>query len=341
MTATTLGRTGPRPVAWSGLAWVTWRQHRAALAGACALLGVLAAYLGYMGLEMHGAYAKVAACRPGSSAACQQLLNTFNQDYYGSQRGSVLSSGINAQTVPFFLLAVPILLGVFMGGPVLARELESGTFRFAWTQGCGRLRWTVAKLVLLASALSLAAYGLSVLFAWYFSPFFAEGKTGKFPMQLFGNLGIDFAAWTLLAFAVAAFLGVVIRRAVPAMATALAACTVLDVATMMSLRQHYVSASLASGVNPPSGTYAWVLSQWLTGPGGRQVSVFSIPMSVEMSSNPNAFGAWLHAQHITQWWSYLPGSKFWELQLIEGGWILAASAILLAATVVIVRRRAA
>jgi hypothetical protein len=142
----------------------------------------------------------------------------------------VVSSGINAQTVPFFLLAVPILLGAFTGAPVLAREL----------------------------------------FTWYFSPFFAEGQTARFPMQLFGNLGVDFAAWTLLAFSAAAFLGVVIRRTVAAMAVALAGCTVLDVATMMAIRQHYATPLVASGSNPPGGGSAWMMGQWVAGPDGTQ-----------------------------------------------------------------------
>src|SRR5664279_344571 len=34
-----------QPVPWRRMAWVTWRQHRAALTGVAALLGGLAAYL--------------------------------------------------------------------------------------------------------------------------------------------------------------------------------------------------------------------------------------------------------------------------------------------------------
>jgi hypothetical protein len=313
MTATAVRGAAVRPprVPLGRVAWVTWRQHRPALAGAVALLGVLGVYLLYMGLEIHHAYAEVTACHPAGSASCQQLAALFKRDYYGSQQGSVVSSGINAQTVPFFLLAVPILLGVFTGAPVLARELESGTFRFAWTQACGRVRWALTRLILLAGALTVLAYGFSQLFTWYFSPFFAEGQTARFPMQLFGNLGVDFAAWTLLAFSAAAFLGVVIRRTVAAMAVALAGCTVLDVATMMAIRQHYATPLVASGSNPPGRGSAWMVSQWVAGPDG------------------------------TQWWSYIPGSDFWRFQLIEGGWLLGLSALFIAAAIWVVRRRAA
>jgi hypothetical protein len=39
-----------------------------------------------------------------------------------------------------------VLLAMFAGPPVVARELENRTFRYAWTQGIGRMRWTAAKL---------------------------------------------------------------------------------------------------------------------------------------------------------------------------------------------------
>jgi hypothetical protein len=42
-----------------------------------------------------------------------------------------------------------------------------------------------------------------------------------------------------------------------------------------------------------------------------------------------------------QWWRYIPVSRFWPMQFIEGGWLLALSVILAAATVWLVRHRAA
>ena len=41
------------------------------------------------------------------------------------------------------------------------------------------------------------------------------------------------------------------------------------------------------------------------------------------------------------WTSYQPASRFWPFQLIEGGWLLASSALLIATTVWLVHRRAA
>ncbi|HEY2638727.1 MAG TPA: hypothetical protein VGI66_02415 [Streptosporangiaceae bacterium] len=45
-------------------------------------------------------------------------------------------------------------------------------------------------------------------------------------------------------------------------------------------------------------------------------------------------------QHgYTQWWSYQPAGRYGHFQLIEGGWLLALSLVLVAATVWMIRRR--
>ena len=123
--------------------WVTWRQHRVALASVDALLGVLAVYLWRAGLQLHHAWAAATACRPASSTACSTMISDFT-----------FAPRPPRDDRPALLQAVPALIGAFVGAPILARELQTGTFRYAWTQGFGRWRWTVAKLVLLAVGLT-------------------------------------------------------------------------------------------------------------------------------------------------------------------------------------------
>ena len=175
-----------RPVPWRRMAWVTWRQHRAALGGVTVFLGAFAVYLWLTGLQLHHAYAT--ACHPVGSLACAM---NFTGRY-----------GITGIFVSVALQAVPPLIGAFAGAPVLARELETETFRFAWTQGIGRWRWTLAKLVLLAVAVAAAAGAFTVLFSWYASPFFAAGYVIPLSTRVFDLHGIAFAAWTLAAFAI-------------------------------------------------------------------------------------------------------------------------------------------
>ena len=60
-----------------------------------------------------------------------------------------------ADHLPHLVMLLPGLIGVFVGAPLVARELESGTFRFAWTLARSRVQWIVTKLVLLAVVLRL------------------------------------------------------------------------------------------------------------------------------------------------------------------------------------------
>ena len=219
-----------RPLPWRRMAWVTWRQHRFALGGVTVLLGAFAVYLWLTGLQLHHAYAT--ACHPVGSLACAM---NFTGRY-----------GITGIFVSVALQAVPPLIGAFAGAPVLARELETGTFRYAWTQAFGRWRWAVAKLVLLAVAVAAAAEAFSVLFSWYNQPFFAAGYVIPLSTRVFDLHGIAFAAWTLAAFAIGVLAGMLIRRVVPAIAATLAVYAGLALATTVYLREHYMAPLITS-----------------------------------------------------------------------------------------------
>jgi ABC-2 family transporter protein len=322
-----------RPLPWRRMAGVTWRQHRAALAGVAVLLGALAVWLWSEGTRVHHAWTAATACRPARSAACQDLGTAFNGTW-------------NLMSIPtVLLLVVPALIGAFAGAPVLARELETGTFRFAWTQGIGRWRWTLAKLVLLAVAVTAAAGAFSVLFSWYNQPFFAAGYATPLSTRVFDLGEVAFAAWTLAAFAIGALAGMLIRRVVPAIAATLAAYAALALATALYLRQHYMTPLLTSKPNLPAS--AWIVNQWYTKGGkfafpakGSQI-VSAVQHSCPPRINVSLSPAQCLSQHGYTWWaSYQPGNRFWPFQWIEGGWLLALSVLLIAATIWLVRRRA-
>ena len=162
----------------------------------------------------------------------------------------------------YVLQTVPALIGAFVGAPVLARELETGTFRYAWTQAFGRWRWALAKLVLLAVAVAAAAGAFSVLFSWYNQPFMAAGYEIPFSTRVFDLHGVAFAAWTLAAFAIGVLAGMLIRRAVPAIAATLAAYAGLAFATALWLREHYITPLVTSSTNLPGS--AWIINHWYT-----------------------------------------------------------------------------
>ena len=331
-----------RPVPWQRMGWVTWRQHRTALVGVAALLGALAVLLCIVGLHVHQAYSAAAACRPTSSAICDDMFGNF------SVMDGFLANG-------FLLQALPALIGVFVGAPLLAREMETGTFRYAWTQGIGRLRWALAKLVLLAISVTVASGLFSLVTTWYYQPYFAASNPVPQPPlapTLFDLRGVAFPAWTLAAFAIGALAGMLIRRVVPAIAATLAVYTGLVFAAGGFLRAHYLTPVLTSSLNVP-GT-AWIASQWWTVTRSGQFAwAGRPPMSVlgnitcPNSGPPNGKPTMVSieqcvVQHgYTQWTSYQPTTRFWPFQWIEGGWLLVLSVLLIAVTVWLVRRRAA
>jgi ABC-type transport system involved in multi-copper enzyme maturation permease subunit len=304
------------------------------------------------GLPLHQAWAAAAACHPASSSACQDLVLNFNGSATDKFMASKGAGGV-------LLQLLPALIGAFAGAPVLARELETGTFRFAWTQGFGRWRWALAKLVALAVVLAAATAALGVLVSWYYQPYLGTGSQPVDLVQnspfadLFPLRAVTFPAWTLAAFAISALAGMLIRRVVPAIVTALAVYAGIAFATAGLLREHYMAPLVTSSPNLP-GT-AWIISQWSTlhgrfaFAGNPPVSIFNQLGSCLNAGNskPLAGGfpeqqALCLAQHgYTQWTSYQPASRLWPFQWIEGGWLLALSALLIAAIIVLVHRRAA
>jgi hypothetical protein len=258
-----------------------------------------------------------------------------------------------AGIVAALLQVTAAVIGAFAGAPVLARELETGTFRYAWTQGFGRRRWAAAKLVLLAIAVVAVAGTFSLMFSWYYQPFFTSGDSTPLGSTVFDLRGIAFAAWTLAAFTIGAVAGVLIRRVVPAMAATVVAWGGLAFVTGTFLREHYEAPLSTASPNLPGS--AWVISQWWAR-GGRPASLSSLnqvlrPVGVRAATAGRfqAFGShlanldpvqYLVRHGFTQMTSYQPASRFWTFQFIEGGWLLALSLVLIAVTVWLVRRRA-
>jgi len=220
--------TEPRPVPWQGMIWVTWRQHRGLLIGILAVF--LAAVLAMLavGMRIHQDYAALAACHPAASPACAGLGDYFNSTDWHE------GNGIHAA-----VQVAPVLLAIFAGPPILAREFEDGTFRYAWTQGIGRVRWTVTRLVILGVVVAVAALALSLECTWFFDPFLRTQNMTAVSPAVFGARGVVYAAWTLTALCLGTFLGTLLRRLLPAMLVTLAAYLALAAVTWFYLRGHY------------------------------------------------------------------------------------------------------
>jgi len=207
---------------------VTWRPHRALLLTVAAVFCGAGAGMLVTGLRIHHDYALLTSCRPAASPACQGLSNFFNSTDW--HEGLYVHVAVQA---------APLLIAMFAGPPVVARELETRTYRYAWTQGIGRVRWTAAKLALLGSVLTILAFAISQLLTWFFAPFMATEQLTVRTPTVFDTSGLSYAAWTLTAFCLGAFLGTLLRRILPAMAVTFGVYGGLAGATWFYLRDHY------------------------------------------------------------------------------------------------------
>jgi hypothetical protein len=130
--------------------WLTWRQHRAQALATLIGLGAIGVFLLITGPRIASAFNELHACLVAPGQDCSLLHDSFDQRFNGLQF-----------LIPAFMV-VPLLMGVFLGAPLIAREVEQGTHRLAWTQSVTRGRWAVTKIGLV-SVFTLAAAGL---FAW-------------------------------------------------------------------------------------------------------------------------------------------------------------------------------
>jgi hypothetical protein len=219
--------TEREPVPWRQMLWVTWRQHRGLLVSVTVIFVVAVIAMIGEGPKIHRDYGNVTACHVANSASCLQLTSESNTDWH-------LGNGIRIA-----LLAVPVLLALFAGPPVVARELENGTFRYAWTQGIGRVRWTIAKFAVLGSLLTIGAFVISQEFTWFFDPFLSRPTLNVLTPAVFDTRGLTYAAWTLTGFCLGVFLGTLVRRVLPAMAATLVAYVSLALVTLFYLHHHY------------------------------------------------------------------------------------------------------
>jgi hypothetical protein len=332
------------------MTWLVWRQYRNQAYLAAAALAAFAVLLLVTGQQMASQY-HTALSLCAASHSCGNLANTLTL-------GNPVVSLLVTLTV-----VVPCLLGVFWGGPLVARELETGTSQFAWMQSVTRRRWLIIKVgwILLAAA----AWGgaVSALVTWWSSPVNALEHQNFQPAQ-FDIQGIVPIGYALFAVALGIATGTLLRHSLPAMAITIGVFTFLRLVISEDFRSHYMTAltSTASFLHPgrhpvlPAGSY-WLVSQGLVGPGGRLLSASSRPSSgihvdgVPIASIPRAcqalafqgphgFFPCLAAHgYRGSFITYQPASRYWAFQGIETGIFVLIAVALIAVTAVIVLRR--
>jgi hypothetical protein len=290
------------------MTWAAWRLQRTETLIAAAIVAAVAVLLVPVGLHMASVYNDdhLSACVNVQQkfVTCGHALGDFLQRFEGLNR-----------ILGWFNL-LPGLIGVMLAAPLLL-ELENGTFRFAWTQSVTRRRWIAGKLGIAVAVALATALVFSQLVTWYRGPL--DDLQGRLDSSSFDFEGTVDYAYVLFALALALTIGVLARRAVPALIVGFVSYVVARVFVDTSLRQHLLtpaSATWKASALGPNLNRAWVFEM---GPSDR-FGHFTAPIFKAATAAPCAKGqGCILAQPVGDYMhaAYLPASRFWALQGVE------------------------
>jgi ABC-type transport system involved in multi-copper enzyme maturation permease subunit len=319
--------------------WVAWRQQRLQILLSIVLIAVVAAVVFYFRLDAVEFLRSrgIDGCRVIDEGRCTPAAMNAFADRFKSYVG----------VIPLVLLCLPVLLGMFAGAPLFAREFEQGTHIFVLSQSVGRYRWWTTKLLLGGIPVVAAMVALGLVSSWALRPlsFVAHGRmmTPGFETQ-----GLVIAAYAVLAFAIGATAGLLSRNTVAAMAATIGLYLVLLVGVVGVARDSYMepeskSGAVAAGavIGSQSGRSvvpddARRLDTTYFDKAGAQVT---FDPSSCLESDMNIEGCLGRQGIVSLTARFNPDSQFWGFQLIESAIFLAIALALLAVGGWALRRR--
>jgi hypothetical protein len=305
--------------------WLVWRQHRWQFLAVTALVAV---YCGYLLWLVHAAPEAIRECSP-IDPECTKI----NQ---------LIPRWTNAVFVGNLL---PLAVGVFWGTPLLAREVEQGTIRLAFTQSVSRRRWLAVKLGVLAGvgALLGLVVGASVSFCTGRLDDFADPPFGN--DLLFSQAGLMPAATWVFALLAGVAFGAFLRRLMPAVAATVVALS-LVFAGVIALRPHLIPPVVRIAVTqeqfvgdpgPEAIESGWIYRVSYLDRDGSELSSAAAGRLCADPGNSSPTTECVDRLGLRQRVVYQPADRYVWFQLAESGLLLLVSAGLLLA----VRRRVA
>ncbi len=329
--------------------WLTWRQFRGSVAVVLGALSIAAVALAITGPQL------------------AETLRANGEDFFtvlgtDAMKNAVFTIGTALAYV------VPAVVGAFWGAPMVAREIEAGTYRLVWNQSITRSRWLATKLGI-AGLGAVVAGSIGLVMTWWSGPLddaVLKGFTDNSPLSvpriwpdIFGSRGLVPIGMAVLALAIGVTAGLVVRRTVAAMAVTLATIVAVQVVMPVFVQSHLMAPEsfttalssenirgfMMSGdqsaadplieVEVASGKPgSWVTENRTLDPDGDPVEYLP-PWALACAPEPRANPATVDAcftrladEGYRQQVQYQPASRFWAMQLRETGLLLGVAALL-------------
>jgi ABC-type transport system involved in multi-copper enzyme maturation permease subunit len=317
------------------LSRLIWRQHRGELFFLGAGMLLIVVFLAIVHALLAQSYADlgIGACDPPATDSCRNALN------------SLLTRYTWLSLVNYALLLMPALLGIFVAAPLVAREFEAGTFRFAWMQSVTRSQWFWAKALAVVSASSLATAVITVAVTWALAPLVRVDELMRLnfmiPMTfpLFDVSGTALVASTVFAVAVGTLFGALTKRTVLAMVLCLVVFAGVRIPMNSYVRPNLLPPlTLTAPISVNNPVQLVPLGSWLRGTGfiDRQGNTYEVLAMVagpcsSTGSGDAAFSRCVDDLGLRAFVVYEPPDRFWVYQGIESGAYVTIAAILLLA----------
>ncbi len=230
--------------------WLTWKMHRFEVIAGVLLIGLLAisawimtGHITSLGLSD--------ACWPrdadGNYAtnACDSLMN----DFYSitSSEGGFVRIGL--------ALVAPIV-GLILGVPIVARELELRTTSFAWSLQASRSHWLASRALPMLLVAMVAFVVLGIMGSMFFDTL-AVGRQGAALTEVASG-GAALVARGLMAVGVALLVGALTGRTMPAF---IIAAIVVVAWSVMGVTMIQAQLSHGWAVWTPSNDDSWQTGQ--------------------------------------------------------------------------------
>jgi|SRR5581483_969579 len=330
--------------------WAVWQQHRKQFMALGILLVLFTAFMIPTGLHFWRIYQQaLTGCHIANT--CSQLSNELftwplDSDLF--------------HFVQLSVLAVPFLLGLFCGVPLVAKEYADGTNRFVWTQSVSRRKWLSIKLVWTIIAAAVYAGIFAALATWWFRASNALYHN-RFSYLAFDSQGIAPIAYAVFAVAVGIAVGTWRKRILSAFAITLGILLAVQISVSLFVRPHYATPRISTapivdaGPPPSPATGVWISDSEQTNNKGQSLDWANPPKQC-LVADPNAPSSKnLHSGSVNggpatdfdcltslgyHWIvRYQPSYRYWDFQRIETGLYLGLTVIPIAATYWLVLRR--
>lgn len=324
-TAAAPAAKSPRRPHLSGMTWLVWRQHRAA-------------YWTLVALTL--------ACLAGVAWQRSRLTDYLAQYGWPHLKGDEWVQGFNAYSqqlaqAGLALSCVPVLLAVFVGAPLLAPDLESGTAKLVAAQSVSRVRWIGTKLVITGVLLVAGMALISAAYTWWWAP--VKSQAPWTDGIYFNTTGPVAVALTVFLVALGVLVGMLARRTLTAMVVTFFVSIAVEVAWSLS-RMNLGSTITATthhaaglpGDQPalPAGAYE-IDSNYVTGSG--KLMGWG---TCAHEANEKAVEVCLRKADVVGWSTdYLPISQLSSMQWLGAGILFGLTAVVVAVIVVRGRRR--